>query len=56
MSKYHIHIEYFEPLFGEVILEAKNESEAEDLAMIEFERLYPEAVDAKVVLISEIIT
>lgn len=55
-KKFKVDFEYSVPEFTEITLTAKDADEAEDLANIEFMKLYPEALDAEVVLITELDT
>lgn len=53
MSNYTVNFEYFEPMLAGVTLEADTELQAAAKAEEEFEKLYPEAVDAAIISISE---
>jgi hypothetical protein len=53
-NKYRIDFEYTEPMFAEVFVEADTDLKAAVKAKEEFEQLYPEALDAEVVMISEL--
>jgi hypothetical protein len=53
MSNYTVNFEYYEPMLAGVTLEADTELQAAAKAEEEFEKLYPEAVDAEIISISE---
>ena len=54
MVKYKVDFEYFVPEFSEVSLDADNVQEAEDLALIEIKKLYPEAQEIVVTMVTAI--
>jgi len=51
--KYRVHIEYEVPMFAEVDVDANDANIAAKLAMHEFEENNPEAIDPKVIHVSD---
>lgn len=55
MSKqYRVSLEHFTPEFSEVDITANDPDEAEEQAIAEIEKLYPEAIDIEVTGVIEI--
>lgn len=55
MSKqYKVSLEHFTPEFSDVEVTANDPDEAEDKAISEIEKLYPEAIDVEVTGVLEI--
>jgi hypothetical protein len=55
MTTYKINFEYSIPQFTEIELSADDPDQAEEKANAEFLKLYPEAIDAEVVMVSELV-
>lgn len=54
VTKYKVDFEYFVPEFSEITLSADNAQEAEDMALIEIQKLYPETQDIEVTMVTEL--
>lgn len=53
-NKYRVSLEHFTPEFSDVEVTANDPDEAEDKAISEIEKLYPEAIDVEVTGVLEI--
>ena len=54
MTMFKVDFEYLVPEFSEITLDAKDADEASDKALKEIEKLYPEAQDIAVTMITEL--
>lgn len=53
-KQYNVTLEHFTPEFSSVVVTANDPDEAEDKAISEIEKLYPEAIDIEVTGVLEI--
>jgi hypothetical protein len=53
MTKYKVDFEYFVPEFSEIELTADSSDEAADIALLEIQKLYPEAQEIEIVKVTQ---
>lgn len=53
-TKYKVDFEYFVPEFSEITLTADTPDEAEETALIEIQKLFPEAQEIEVTMVTEL--
>jgi hypothetical protein len=54
MYKFKVDFEYFIPETSEITLDAEDALDAQELAVKEIERMYPEAVDIEMIKVTEL--